>query len=227
MDELIDALIAEHQTEQLAALAEEAAGVRPRAPLPVHRTTPALHRTSCCGSLRTLALALGCRVAMPGRSPDLLLIRALGVSRPGCSRIPSWRSKRSAMPGTYGTMLERRLARRAGRLHPRRARVLRARLRGHARCADSAARDRAAGRAGAGAHSPKTSRGRCSTSAPGSGCIAVTLAPRCARGLRVVATDVSEAALAVARQNARRHRVHNVELRVGSWFEPVAGERFD
>lgn len=40
----------------------------------------------------------------------------------------------------------------------------------------------------------------------GSGCLAVTLALEVA-GARVVATDVSPAALAVARSNARRHRV--------------------
>ena len=60
----------------------------------------------------------------------------------------------------------------------------------------------------------------------GSGCIAVTLA-KLRSAAKVVATDLSQAALAVAERNARRHRVTNVALRAGSWFEQVGGERFD
>lgn len=44
---------------------------------------------------------------------------------------------------------------------------------------------------------------------------------------RVVAVDVSERALAFARFNVALNRVENVELRQGSWFEPVENERFD
>jgi len=43
----------------------------------------------------------------------------------------------------------------------------------------------------------------------------------------VVATDVNPRALAFARLNARLNGVENLELREGSYFEPVAGERFD
>jgi hypothetical protein len=43
---------------------------------------------------------------------------------------------------------------------------------------------------------------------------------------RVVATDVNERALAFAALNAALNGVENVELRAGSFFEPVAGERF-
>jgi methylase of polypeptide subunit release factors len=43
----------------------------------------------------------------------------------------------------------------------------------------------------------------------------------------VVATDVNERALAFARFNALVNGVHNVEFRAGSFFEPVAGERFE
>jgi SAM-dependent methyltransferase len=43
----------------------------------------------------------------------------------------------------------------------------------------------------------------------------------------VVATDVNPRALALARLNARLNEVDNLELREGSYFEPVAGERFD
>jgi SAM-dependent methyltransferase len=44
---------------------------------------------------------------------------------------------------------------------------------------------------------------------------------------RVVATDVNERALAFAEFNALLNGFANVELRAGSFFEPVAGERFD
>jgi release factor glutamine methyltransferase len=59
----------------------------------------------------------------------------------------------------------------------------------------------------------------------GSGAIAVTLA--CERpAARVVATDASAGALAVARSNASRHGAA-VEFREGSWYRPLAGEVFD
>lgn len=60
----------------------------------------------------------------------------------------------------------------------------------------------------------------------GSGAVAVSLA--LARpAAQVTAVEVSPAALAVARDNAARLGAHNVELRAGSWFEPVAEtERF-
>jgi methylase of polypeptide subunit release factors len=44
---------------------------------------------------------------------------------------------------------------------------------------------------------------------------------------RVVATDISERAVALARANARLNRVESIEVRHGDLFEPVAGERFD
>lgn len=43
----------------------------------------------------------------------------------------------------------------------------------------------------------------------------------------VVATDVSERALAFAHFNAALNGIANVETRAGSFFEPVAGEEFD
>jgi methylase of polypeptide subunit release factors len=43
----------------------------------------------------------------------------------------------------------------------------------------------------------------------------------------VVATDVTERALQVARLNLELNDVSNVELREGSLFDPVGGERFD
>jgi SAM-dependent methyltransferase len=44
---------------------------------------------------------------------------------------------------------------------------------------------------------------------------------------RVVGVDVSERALEFARANALRNGIKNVEWRLGSWFEPVRGKRFD
>jgi release factor glutamine methyltransferase len=60
----------------------------------------------------------------------------------------------------------------------------------------------------------------------GSGCIAVTLA-KLRPAARIVATDLSYEALAIAQSNARRHGVTNITFRAGSWFEAVAGKRFD
>lgn len=61
----------------------------------------------------------------------------------------------------------------------------------------------------------------------GSGCIAIALA-RAFPKAKVIATDISEDALAVARINVKRYRLGSrVELRKGSLYEPVAGECFD
>jgi release factor glutamine methyltransferase len=60
----------------------------------------------------------------------------------------------------------------------------------------------------------------------GSGCIAVTLA-KLRPAARIIATDLSSEALIVAQSNARRHGVTNIAFRAGSWFDAVAGERFD
>jgi SAM-dependent methyltransferase len=57
----------------------------------------------------------------------------------------------------------------------------------------------------------------------GSGAHALRLA-RHAR--RVVATDVSERALALTRLNAQINGLGNIETRLGSFLEPVRGERF-
>jgi release factor glutamine methyltransferase len=61
----------------------------------------------------------------------------------------------------------------------------------------------------------------------GSGAVAVTLA--CQRPeSRGVATDVSDAALAVARANAARHHCDSrIDFAHGSWYEPVGARRFD
>ena len=59
----------------------------------------------------------------------------------------------------------------------------------------------------------------------GSGAIALAL-KRHLPDARVVASDASEAALAVARGNAARHGLE-IEFRQGRWLEAVAGERFE
>jgi release factor glutamine methyltransferase len=61
----------------------------------------------------------------------------------------------------------------------------------------------------------------------GSGAIAVALAKELPAA-RVVATDVSEAAVALARKNAERNGFgERVEARVGDLWQAVAGETFD
>jgi release factor glutamine methyltransferase len=60
----------------------------------------------------------------------------------------------------------------------------------------------------------------------GSGAIALALAherPRC----RIIATDTSERALAVARANAARCKLTNVEFRQGEWLAALDHERVD
>ncbi|HEX9810790.1 MAG TPA: peptide chain release factor N(5)-glutamine methyltransferase [Burkholderiales bacterium] len=62
----------------------------------------------------------------------------------------------------------------------------------------------------------------------GTGCGAIALAIASERPrARVMATDISEAALAVARANAARLGISNVEFRFGDWFVPLRTERFD
>ena len=60
----------------------------------------------------------------------------------------------------------------------------------------------------------------------GSGCVAISVAKARPRS-QVVAVDSSAAALAVARDNVRRHSADNVELIAGDWLGAVAGRRFD
>jgi release factor glutamine methyltransferase len=60
----------------------------------------------------------------------------------------------------------------------------------------------------------------------GSGAIALAIAkerPRC----HVIATDNSSAALEVARSNAKKFGLTNIEFRAGDWFVPLVGETFD
>lgn len=73
---------------------------------------------------------------------------------------------------------------------------------------------------------PTAAESRVLDLATGSGAIALAIAlerPRAA----VIGTDVAAAAIQVASRNALQLRLGNVEFVVGSWFEPVAGQRFD
>ena len=72
---------------------------------------------------------------------------------------------------------------------------------------------------------PRNAAWRIADLGTGSGAIALALArerPAC----HVIATDISTAALAVARDNAARLGVGNIEFRHGPWLAPLAGEHF-
>ncbi len=73
---------------------------------------------------------------------------------------------------------------------------------------------------------PRDAAARIADLGTGSGVIALALAKERPRA-RVIATDASEAALTVARANAAENGIDNTEFRHGSWFAPLAGERFD
>ncbi len=62
--------------------------------------------------------------------------------------------------------------------------------------------------------------------ATGSGAIALAIASE-RPAAHVTGTDISSDAIDIARTNAGRLRLDRVEFLVGSWFEPVAGRRFD
>ena len=60
----------------------------------------------------------------------------------------------------------------------------------------------------------------------GSGAIAVALASE-RPGCRIVATDVHSAALGIARHNASKHGLGNIEFLEGDWTEPLGNHLFD
>lgn len=76
------------------------------------------------------------------------------------------------------------------------------------------------------AHIPDDAEWTVADLGTGSGAIALAIAterPHC----RLIATDNSAAALAVARANATRLGIAKVEFRHGEWLKPLAGIRFD
>ena len=60
----------------------------------------------------------------------------------------------------------------------------------------------------------------------GSGAVALAIASERPES-RVVATDISDAALAIARENARQLDIFNLSFEAGDWIEPVRGQAFD
>jgi release factor glutamine methyltransferase len=60
----------------------------------------------------------------------------------------------------------------------------------------------------------------------GSGAIALAIASE-RPGARITGVDVSPSALEVAIQNSRDLGISGIDWRLGSWFAPVPGERFD
>ena len=60
----------------------------------------------------------------------------------------------------------------------------------------------------------------------GTGAIAIALATERPQ-LKIVATDFSEPALAVARYNAASYGLERIDFRFGDWLSPVADEQFD
>lgn len=73
---------------------------------------------------------------------------------------------------------------------------------------------------------PVGSQARVLDLATGSGAIALAVAHE--RPLvQVIGTDLAEAAVQLALRNRDRLHLTNAAFRHGSWFEPVAGERFD
>ena len=68
--------------------------------------------------------------------------------------------------------------------------------------------------------------GRVADLGTGSGAVALALASE-RPGWRLIATDVSQEALAVARANAAALALAAVEFRHGDWYQPLAGERLD
>lgn len=73
---------------------------------------------------------------------------------------------------------------------------------------------------------PRASTQRVLDLGTGSGTIAMALARE--RPLsNIVATDISADAVLVARENARRLKLPNIEFVIGDWVAPVAARRFD
>ncbi len=71
---------------------------------------------------------------------------------------------------------------------------------------------------------PKGALGKALDLGCGAGTLALLLSRRV---VKVVATDINPRATAMTEWNARLNRISNVEVRVGSLFEPVARDRFD
>jgi release factor glutamine methyltransferase len=73
---------------------------------------------------------------------------------------------------------------------------------------------------------PRTGAPRVLDLGTGSGAIALAIARECPHA-RVLATDASAAALAVAQRNAQANRIRNVAFAQSDWFGALADARFD
>jgi release factor glutamine methyltransferase len=71
-----------------------------------------------------------------------------------------------------------------------------------------------------------TARARVADLGTGSGAIALALAHERPQW-QLIATDLSAAGLAVARANAAALGFTHIEFRLGDWYAPLSGERFD
>jgi release factor glutamine methyltransferase len=60
----------------------------------------------------------------------------------------------------------------------------------------------------------------------GSGAIAIAIASE-KPGWEITATDISDEALAVARENARTHQITNIKFVESNWFKQLSGQLFD
>lgn len=73
---------------------------------------------------------------------------------------------------------------------------------------------------------PRNAKWQVADLGTGSGAIALAIAherPRC----HVVATDIREETLAVAKRNAERLAIHNIEFRRGDWCAALGNEKFE
>jgi len=62
----------------------------------------------------------------------------------------------------------------------------------------------------------------------GTGCGAIAIAIACERPqCQITASDISEPALAIAAENAKRHECRDVTFVQGDWFDAVGGATFD
>lgn len=60
----------------------------------------------------------------------------------------------------------------------------------------------------------------------GSGSVAITLA-KLKPNIHMLATDISQAALNIAIENARHHQVNNIDFILSDWFKNIKAQKFD
>ncbi len=60
----------------------------------------------------------------------------------------------------------------------------------------------------------------------GSGIIAITLANKC-KNCNITATDISDEALSIAKENAKVHKTNNIEFIQSNWYQKIDNKKFD